>query len=126
VSLLKLPQPSYRYRAKVVRVIDGDTIVVDVDLGWKTWQLAQSVRLFGINAPEMNTHQGPGAADFLEGLVRKYGEAHAGDYWLVLESRKDKLDKYGRWLGLFFGVHGDGAQVCLNDEMVAAGYATRI
>lgn len=123
---LTLPPPAYRYRARVTRVVDGDTVIVDVDLGWKTWQLAQAVRLFGIDAPEMSTREGPGAADFLEGLLARYAETRAGEHWIVLESRKDKLDKYGRWLGVLYGVHGDGSPVCLNDEMVEAGYARRI
>lgn len=120
---MKLPPPSYRYRAVIRRVIDGDTVEADVDLGWSTWLHKESIRLLGINAPEMNTHEGPGSCDFLEGLIHKYGEPFGGDYVVNLESVKDKHDKYGRLLGRLFGVHGDGCEVCLNDEMLAANYA---
>lgn len=123
---MKLPPPDYRYRAIVRRVIDGDTVVVDVDLGWNTWLHGEHIRLLGINAPELNTPQGPGSLDFLEGLIERYGEVCDGDRAVILVSVKDRREKYGRLLGKLLGVHGDGAEVCLNDEMVEAGYAQRI
>lgn len=45
------PEP-YVYRAELVRVIDGDTIVVDLDLGLNDWRKDLHVRLLGINCPE--------------------------------------------------------------------------
>lgn len=120
---MKLPPPNFRYRAKIVRIHDGDTVFADVDLGFQTWLHEEPIRLLGINAPELSTKDGPGATDFLEGLVHKYGELWQGSYYVTLESFKDKREKYGRMLGKLLGVHGDGSEVCLNDEMLSAGYA---
>jgi endonuclease YncB( thermonuclease family) len=50
----------YTYAARVVRVIDGDTLVADVDLGFQMWVHAQSFRLLGINARE---HTQPGGRE---------------------------------------------------------------
>lgn len=45
----------YEYRCTLRRVIDGDTIDVDIDLGFKVWLQKERVRLFGINTPESRT-----------------------------------------------------------------------
>lgn len=61
----------YVYRATVNRVIDGDTIEVTVDLGFCA-SLRQTVRLYGINAPELHGasfHAGRDARDYLSGLL---------------------------------------------------------
>ncbi|MCE6966950.1 thermonuclease family protein, partial [Cereibacter sphaeroides] len=48
----------YLYRADIVRVIDGDTVVADIDLGFSMWLRDQRLRLFGIDAPEDSTEEG--------------------------------------------------------------------
>ena len=45
----------WEYRAKVKRVIDGDTVDVDVDLGFGIWQNNERVRIMGIDTPESRT-----------------------------------------------------------------------
>ena len=45
----------YEYRCKVVRVIDGDTVDVDIDLGFGVWLHKERVRLYGIDTPESRT-----------------------------------------------------------------------
>ena len=45
----------WTYRAKVIRVIDGDTVDVDVDLGFGIWQKNERVRIMGIDTPESRT-----------------------------------------------------------------------
>jgi micrococcal nuclease len=52
---------SYRYQAKVVRVIDGDTVILDVDLGFGIWVHDTPFRLLGINAREKSDEGGPQA-----------------------------------------------------------------
>lgn len=56
------PQVSYVYSAQVVKVTDGDTVVVDADLGFRVHQV-MSLRLRGINAPEKK------GATYLQGLA---------------------------------------------------------
>ena len=45
----------YEYRCKVVKVIDGDTVDVDIDLGFGVWLHKERVRMFGIDTPESRT-----------------------------------------------------------------------
>ena len=45
----------YEYKVKVLRVVDGDTVDVDIDLGFSTWLKKQRIRLYGIDTPESRT-----------------------------------------------------------------------
>ena len=45
----------YEYRCKVLKVIDGDTVDVDIDLGFGTWIRNERVRIMGIDTPESRT-----------------------------------------------------------------------
>ena len=45
----------WTYRAKVIKVIDGDTVDVDIDLGFGIWQKNERVRIMGIDTPESRT-----------------------------------------------------------------------
>ena len=45
----------YEYRCKILKVIDGDTVDVDIDLGFGVWMHKERVRLFGIDTPESRT-----------------------------------------------------------------------
>lgn len=81
--------PAYRYAASLVRVIDGDTLELDVDLGF--WvRLRVPVRLAGLNAPERNTAKGRDARAFVEAWCQSHGP-------FTLETAKGP-DKYGRLL----------------------------
>ena len=79
----------YWYRCNLKRVIDGDTVVVDVDLGFEVWQLGRTVRLAEVYAPELGSPGGAEAKAFTQQLLS------SGP--LLLKSRKK--DKYGRALG---------------------------
>jgi|TARA_R100001530_G_scaffold131035_3_gene102418 micrococcal nuclease len=91
----------YEYKCKVVRVVDGDTVDVDIDLGFGVWLSKQRVRLYGVDTPESRTR---------DKEEKKYGlRAKAFvEYHLPLESsqilrtRVDKSrGKFGRILGAF-------------------------
>ena len=111
-------EPAYLYRAVVVRVIDGDTIDVDVDLGFYVWIKKQRIRLFGIDAPEVTgetRQEGLAATEHLKSLID--GES------IILRTVKgadggDRDDSFGRWLGTIY--HGD---IDVNAEMVRSGHA---
>lgn len=78
--------PTYSYGATVLRVIDGDTLLCNVDLGFKLrWE--HPVRLWGIDAPELGTETGAKAKAFVENLKLT-------DVTLL----SCKPDKYGRVL----------------------------
>lgn len=101
----------YEYRASIIRIVDGDTVHADVDLGCDVHEML-TIRLYGINAPEMGTPEGPPAKDHLEGLI-PVGSS------LTLHTVKDKREKYGRYLGTF--IRDDGVDV--NASMVADQFA---
>jgi len=87
----------YEYKCKMVKVIDGDTVDVDIDLGFGVWMRDQRIRLYGIDTPESRTSDdqekiyGLAAKDF----VVKW--TNAGD--LSLKTFKDDRGKFGRILG---------------------------
>lgn len=103
----------YTYEAKITRVVDGDTVHADINLGFNVVLRDVSLRLFGINAPEMKgeTHEeGKKSQSRLEGLV--LGKV------VVLKTHKDKREKYGRLLAEIW----DG-DVDVNKKLVAEGFA---
>ena len=106
---------SYQYQhVKVARVIDGDTVILEIDLGNRiTW--TGSFRLAGINAPEMGSPGGGEARLFLFDLL-KGGVALAETI---------KPDKYGRWLArLYTHIGLDGVpEGDVGEAMIEAGHA---
>lgn len=77
----------FTYKAYVERVIDGDTLYVDIDLGFKMG-IFQYLRLRGINAPEIDTPEGKKAKTFIERELSKV------PYIILCSSRSDKYDRY--------------------------------
>ena len=65
----------HEYKCRMVRVVDGDTVDVDIDLGFGVWMLKQRIRMYGIDTPESRTRDleekkyGLAAKDFLVKLV---------------------------------------------------------
>lgn len=102
----------YEYKAKVVRVLDGDTIDVSIDLGFDVW-VYQRVRLLGINTAEKNTELGKKTIDYVRSLC-PLGTS------LTLRSEKDKREKFGRYLAK---VYFPESQECLNDILIQKGMA---
>jgi len=97
--------------AVVQRVVDGDTLIVDLDLGWNLWHLGQRVRLAGVNCPELSTTEGRAAKTFVDVLL-----------WPGVEVTivSKGLDKYGRTLGQVVLPSG----IPLADALLSAGHAT--
>jgi len=58
----------YEYNCKIVRVVDGDTVDVDIDLGFDTWRCGERIRLYGIDTPECRTRD---AEEKAAGLLAK-------------------------------------------------------
>lgn len=101
----------YEYNATVQRVIDGDTIVVNIDLGFGTWLHAQTMRLLGINAREKSDAGGAEAKANLTELL-PFGTA------VVLTSVK--ADKYGGRYDALITLP-DGSD--LSEHLVETGWA---
>lgn len=113
----------YYYRAVVVDVTDGDTTVVDLDLGLGLWSRDRAVRWYGIDAPEKS---GETRAAGLASLAAAEGLLEVGSDVLLrtfLDKRqRDETGRYGRLLGEFHA-EVDGRQRILNEVMVTRGHA---
>ena len=91
---------AYEYNCLVRRVVDGDTVDVDIDLGFDIILANQRVRLYGVDTPESRTR------DKVEKVYGKLATAYVKQYLpegknAVLKTRLDKTGKFGRVLGEF-------------------------
>jgi len=107
----------YQYKIKkITRIVDGDTVDLDIDLGFGI-TVSQRIRLKGINAAETRTldseekNKGIQARLWLEKELSRSGE------WII-ETTKE--DKYGRMLGV---LHLSGDPVTVNQKMLNEGIA---
>lgn len=110
----------YEYRIKqVLKVVDGDTIDVDIDLGFDI-SFTSRVRLAGIDTPESRTTDKKEKALGLE-VKQRLKELLSKSSSLVIKTEKpDSTEKYGRILGWLFI---DGAEKSINEGLIADGYA---
>ena len=91
----------YEYHATIKRVIDGDTVVADIDLGFNTVLHDEHIRLYFIDAPERRSsdlvekHFGELAKEYVEGFLQ------VGEKYVFVSRHFDQNDKYGRTAGDF-------------------------
>ena len=115
----------FEYRCTILRVIDGDTVDVDIDLGFGVWLRKQRIRLYGIDTPESRTRDkeekkfGLLAKYYVERFLPKGSTA-------TLVTEKDGKGKFGRILGkfkVFDGVEDKQAflhEIMIRDHMAVA------
>ena len=110
---------TYEYNVSVVKVVDGDTVDVDIDLGFGMIYKKQRVRMLGIDTPESRTR------DLVE---KKFGKASKKHLKGLLESAEsitlishDK-GKFGRILGELF-IHNEDNKVNVNEQMITDHHA---
>ena len=109
----------YQYKATITRIIDGDTVDCDIDLGFSVTLTRQRIRLHGIDTPESRTRDkvekkyGLLAKQYLKDLIEKE------DSHVLIETSKEKRGKFGRILGKLVNAGG----VCVNDLMCETGHA---
>ena len=106
----------YRYNATCTAVHDGDTITVDIDLGFDMQLSNMKIRMYGINAPELKDPTkaaGIASRDYL--ISRIKGQQ------IVVETIRDKKEKYGRYLAKVF--LPDGSDI--NKEMIDKLFAIK-
>ena len=110
----------YEYNVKkVIKVVDGDTIDVDIDLGFKI-SYTQRVRLAGIDTPESRTKDLREKALGLE-VKNKVKNAIDSAKTIVIKTElPDSTEKYGRILGW---VYLDNSLKSLNEQLIDEGYA---
>lgn len=108
----------YFYKCKLIRVLDGDTIEADIDLGFNIW-IKHIVRLHGIQAPEMKTGK-PGIDSKMELLRILAGCRNMGDEF-YLKTFKDKKGSFGRILAV---LKLPEEEMTVNEILVKSNYAT--
>jgi len=104
----------FKYFAELIRIIDGDTFVAKIDLGFSTHR-KETVRLAGINTPESRTRN---LEEKKHGLAAKkaLGDMLTNCKELIVEVKE--VGKYGRALGV---VYADGINI--NFELIDRGFA---
>ena len=110
----------YEYRVEIRKVIDGDTVDVDIDLGFGVWLKKQRVRLYGIDTPESRTRD---LEEKKFGLMSKNYLKDRLSEGAILKTRLDSKGKYGRILGEFLVKENEGHpsyefNVNVNEEMI--------
>lgn len=104
----------YNYRINIIKVIDGDTVVADVDLGFSLFLRDQHIRLARINAPELHGESKMQGELSREALLNKiFGKK------LIMKTYKSDREKYGRLLGELFLEDG----TCINDWLLSENLA---
>jgi len=110
---------TYQYWAKVIRVVDGDTVDLEISLGFEV-HIFKRCRLFGINSPEFYSAKrnsperiaGKAAKDWLSKIIVK-------NTWIEIKIFSDSPhDKYGRWIVV---IYQKGTSI--NELIVTAGHA---
>lgn len=121
----------YQYKAKVTKVVDGDTVYVEADLGFFI-KTHLKLRLAGINAPEIRGEEREEGLKAKENLKKLLGN---GD--VIIET--SKTGKYGRWIAKIYTVEVPEDEVLMDFEhvngkihvdvigsMVKSGHAVRV
>jgi len=109
----------FDYKCKLVRVVDGDTIDVNIDLGFSVWHKAR-VRMLGIDTPESRTRNLEEKAMGLAAKAR-LKELLKGRQ-VELECSKSK-GKFGRVLAIVWTADKAGSRVNVNDQLCVEGHA---
>ena len=116
----------YEYRVKVIKVVDGDTVDVDIDLGFGVWLKDERVRIMGIDTPESRTSD---KTEKVFGLAAKARLKELLGKQTILKTQVDKSGedmkgKFGRILG-DFDVYDSGTDSwkLVTEIMIAEGHA---
>lgn len=107
----------YVYDVDVVSVYDGDTLNVDIDLGFSIWIRDKSLRLYGIDAPEVKGATRDQGIVVRNWLRQKIEQSQT----ILIESISDQPDKYGRYLAILY-IDGININQLMIDEGLARPY----
>ena len=114
----------YEYKCKIVKVVDGDTVDVDLDLGFGVWLRDERVRIMGIDTPESRTSDkvekifGLAAKDRLISLLGSEATLDT----MINKNGENMKGKFGRILGNFRTINGEHCADVLMKEGHAVAY----
>ena len=109
----------YEYKAKIKRIVDGDSMIVDIDLGFGITMANQSIRLYGVDAPETRTKNplekkcGILAKEYVKSFLKE-GNTY------IIKTHFDAKGKFGRILADFYI-----KTVFLSELLINNGYAVK-
>ena len=111
----------YEYKCNIVKIVDGDTVDVDIDLGFGVWLKDERVRVMGIDTPESRTRD---KVEKLFGLAAKKALKELLKKDVVLKTFKgrggeDAKGKFGRILGDFSVYYSKEDRWCMATEIMA-------
>ena len=116
----------YEYKCRVRRIVDGDTVDVDIDLGFGIWLNDERVRIMGIDTPESRTRDkvekvfGKAAKVRLKELLGPYATLKTR----VAKDGEDMRGKFGRVLGDFeVYYHKEDRYTTVTDVLIKEGHA---
>lgn len=113
----------YQYKAKILKVVDGDTVEIDLDLGFNIILANQKVRMAGVDTPESRTAN---KEEKPRGMLskKKLAEKLPVGSWVTIETMKsdNNDDKFGRILGCFILDDGTNVNNWLIDNNYAVAY----
>ena len=110
----------YIYRIKnILKVVDGDTIDADIDLGFSI-SLEKRIRLAGVDTPESRTTDLKEKAMGLESKEWLKKKLEGAKDIIIRTELPDSTEKYGRIIGHLFI---NGEEISLNNQMITEGYA---
>jgi endonuclease YncB( thermonuclease family) len=123
-NLTRPTAPTYLYKAKVEKIVDGDTLILLIDLGFQVFK-QQRIRLAGIDAFELKTKEGKKAKEFVRKKLQHL------EFVMV---KTHKIDIYGRFIGHIFYDETEAKNkddiflsgVYLNEEIVKAKMAIKV
>ncbi len=110
--------PTYTYKAKVVKIIDGDTMDVKIDVGFNT-HIFKRIRLLGVDTWELRgseKEKGQVAKAYVENIIMTISQGE-----VYIQTEMDAEGKYGRLLAWVWS-RRVGEYVCLNEDLLEKGH----
>jgi len=114
----------HEYKVNILKVVDGDTVDVDIDLGFDIWLRGERVRIMGIDTPESRTSD---PVEKVFGLAAKNRLSSLLGAEAILQTQvnkkgQDMKGKFGRILGNFISANGEQCTTVLLREGHAVAY----
>ena len=114
----------YEYKAKLIKVVDGDTVDAMIDCGFSVFR-KERIRLKGINAPESRTRDKEEKKKGLAAKARLQELIKDGKNEFIVKTSLDKKGKYGRLLGeLYQSIAPRSNFPSYNEILLEEGHAT--
>jgi micrococcal nuclease len=111
----------YEYKATVKRIIDGDSLVLDIDLGFYMFMNETKIRLYGLDTPEMNSEDPLLRLQAIMATRYLYDNLQIGEK-VTIKTVLDKREKYGRLLATIITNDGLNINEGLIQNKLAVSY----